>query len=86
LNDEGIAVSGEGLAVSGEGGALNVQRSTFNDYGIVCVDSGRSVAYVNGVSEEIFKVGFCLPAGPCVTDEDVHYIVETLKSAIEPQV
>jgi dTDP-4-amino-4,6-dideoxygalactose transaminase len=38
------------------------------------------------VSEEIFKVGFCLPAGPCVTDEDVHYIVETLKSAIEPQV
>ena len=23
-----------------------------------------AVAYVNGVSEEIFKVGFCLPAGP----------------------
>ena len=76
LNGEGLAVSGEGLAVSGE-------SLTVNGEGIVCVDSGRSVAYVNGVSEEIFKVGFCLPAGPCVTDEDVHYIVETLKSAIE---
>ena len=39
-------------------------------------------AYVNGVSEDIFKVGMCLPAGPYVTDDDVHYIVETIKSAI----
>ena len=39
-------------------------------------------AYVNGVSEAIFKVGVCLPAGPCVTDDDVKYIVETIKSAI----
>jgi len=39
-------------------------------------------AYVNGVSEEIFKVGMCLPAGPYVSDEDVKYIVETIKSAI----
>lgn len=39
-------------------------------------------AYVNGVSESIFKVGMCLPAGPYVTDEDVEYIVETIKSAI----
>jgi hypothetical protein len=86
LNVERLKFNDEGMAVSGEVGAFNVQRSSFNDKGIVCVDSGRSVAYVNGVSEEIFKVGFCLPAGPCVTDEDVHYIVETLKSAIEPQV
>ena len=41
-----------------------------------------AVAYVNGVSEEIFKVGFCLPAGPYVTDEDVHYIVDCIKEAI----
>ena len=40
-------------------------------------------AYVNGVSEEIFKVGMCLPAGPCVSDEDVRYIVECIKEAIE---
>ena len=41
-----------------------------------------AVAYVNGVSEAIFKVGFCLPAGPYVTDEDVRYIVECIKEAI----
>lgn len=41
-----------------------------------------AVAYVNGVSESIFKVGMCLPAGPCVTDEDVHYIVDCIKEAI----
>ena len=40
-------------------------------------------AYLNGVSEALFKVGMCLPAGPYVTDEDVKYIVETIKSAIE---
>ena len=39
-------------------------------------------AYINGVSESIFKVGMCLPAGPCVKDEDVKYIVETIKNAI----
>lgn len=39
-------------------------------------------AYVNGVSEAIFKVGMCLPAGPCVTDDDVYYIVECIKEAI----
>lgn len=32
-------------------------------------------AYINGVSEAIFKIGMCLPAGPWVTDEDVYYIV-----------
>ena len=39
-------------------------------------------AYVNGVSEALFKVGMCLPAGPYVTDEDVRYIVDTIKAAI----
>lgn len=39
-------------------------------------------AYVNGVSEALFMVGMCLPAGPYVTDEDVRYIVETIKNAI----
>ena len=40
-------------------------------------------AYVNGVSEALFKVGMCLPAGPYVTDDDVNYIVDTIKAAIE---
>lgn len=39
-------------------------------------------AYLNGVSESIFKIGFCLPAGPYVTDEDVCYIVDCIKEAI----
>lgn len=39
-------------------------------------------AYVNGVSEALFKVGMCLPSGPMVSDEDVAYIIETIKKAI----
>ena len=38
-------------------------------------------AYVNGVSESLFKRGLCLPSGPCVTDEDVAYIVSCIKAA-----
>ena len=40
-----------------------------------------SPAYLNGVSEAVFKMGMCLPAGPYVTDDDVRYIVETIKKA-----
>ena len=40
-------------------------------------------AYLNGVSEAVFKVGMCLPAGPYVSDDDVRYIVECIKEAIE---
>lgn len=40
-------------------------------------------AYVNGVSESLFAVGLCLPAGPYVTDEDVRYIVDSIKNALE---
>lgn len=41
-----------------------------------------SPAYVNGVSEALFKRGLCLPSGPWVTDEDVHYIVEKIKECM----
>ena len=51
--------------------------------GIIRQTSDSSVAYVNGVSEAIFKVGMCLPAGPYVTDDDVKYIVDSIKAAIE---
>lgn len=40
-----------------------------------------ATVYSNGVEEELFKVGFCLPAGPYVTD-DVRYIVDCIKEAI----
>ncbi len=39
-------------------------------------------AYTNGVSEELFAVGLCLPAGPYVSDDDVRYIVDTIKENI----
>lgn len=39
-------------------------------------------AYVNGVSEGLFKRGLCLPSGPYVSEADVRRIVEIMKSAI----
>ncbi len=39
-------------------------------------------AYVNGVSDDLFRHGLCLPAGPYVTDEHVRFIVEAMKEAI----
>lgn len=39
-------------------------------------------AYLNGVSEDLFKVGMCLPAGPYVSDDDVMFICEAIKSLI----
>ena len=39
-------------------------------------------AYLNGVSESLFKVGLCLPTGPCVSDDEVKYIVNTVKRSI----
>ena len=40
-------------------------------------------AYLNGVSEELFKKGLCLPSGPCVSDEDVRYIVKCIVESLE---
>ena len=39
-------------------------------------------AYVNGVSDNLFKRGLCLPSGPCVSEDDVRYIVSCIESAI----
>jgi len=39
-------------------------------------------AYINGVSEAIFHRGLCLPSGPMVTDEDIAYIISTIKKNI----
>ena len=50
--------------------------------GAECLTYDNSVAYVNGVSEGLFKVGMCLPTGPCVTDEQVAYIANTIKASI----
>ena len=52
--------------------------------GVACtvLEGPKMAAYLTGVSESIFKVGFCLPAGPYVTDDDVRYICECIKEAI----
>ena len=51
--------------------------------GVQTVIEGPNMAcYTNGIEEELFKVGFCLPTGPYVTDEDVRYIVDCIKEAI----
>ena len=39
-------------------------------------------AYVNGVSEKLYRTGICLPSGPWVSDEDVKYIVDSIKAEI----
>ena len=64
---------------AGVSGELKVESL---ENGVIRQTSAKSVAYINGVSEEIFKVGFCLPAGPYVTDDDVRYIVDCIKEAI----
>lgn len=40
-------------------------------------------AYVNGVSEALFKCGMCLPSGPYVSDDDVRYIVDCIREALD---
>ena len=40
-------------------------------------------AYVNGVSERLFKVGLCLPSGPCVSEDDARYIVQSIIDQIK---
>lgn len=39
--------------------------------------------YINGVSESLFAKGLCLPSGPCVSEEEVHYIVNEIKKNIK---
>ena len=40
-------------------------------------------AYTNGVSEQLFRTGLCLPSGPWVTDDDVQLIINTIIENIE---
>lgn len=49
---------------------------------VLCQTSATSVAYINGVSESLFKRGLCLPSGPMVTDDDVRMIVQLIKDSI----
>lgn len=42
----------------------------------------NEAAYTNGVSEDLFRRGICLPAGPYVGDDDVRYISDAIRDAI----
>ena len=42
----------------------------------------NSPAYVNGISEELFKIGLCLPSGPMVSEEDAKFIIESIRRSI----
>lgn len=42
----------------------------------------NSPAYVNGVSEELFKKGLCLPSGPMISDEDAKFIIGSIRRSI----
>ena len=63
-------------------GEIQVSKFKIHDQECLCETCDSSVSYINGVSESIFKVGMCLPAGPYVSDEDVQYIVQCIKDAI----
>ena len=39
--------------------------------------------YVDGTAERLFSKGLCIPTGPCVTDEDVAYIVREIKKCMK---
>lgn len=41
-----------------------------------------SPAYVNGVSEDLFSRGLCIPAGPWVGEPEVRRVVEALKEGL----
>ena len=64
-------------------GVVKMENIGTKDEDIVCQTSDSSVAYINGISEDIFKIGMCLPAGPYVSDDDVRYIVEKIREAID---
>ena len=82
--NRGTAWSNSGMVVEVRPEDLdNVKIEKCNNDNIICQTSESSIAYVNGVSEALFKVGMCLPSGPYVSDDDVKYIVETIKSVID---
>ena len=39
----------------------------------------QAPSYTNGVSEQVFEYGLCIPSGPMVSDEDVQYIVKQIR-------
>ena len=36
--------------------------------------------YGNGTAEHLFEIGLCLPSGPTLTEQDIHRVVDAIKS------
>ena len=36
--------------------------------------------YGNGISEQLFEIGLCLPSGPMLTNEDIKRVVDVIKN------
>ena len=45
----------------------------------------NSPIFINGTSEDLFKMGICLPSGPMLTDEDIIRVVEVIKRVMSNQ-
>ncbi len=39
-------------------------------------------SYVDGTSEALFNQGLCLPSGPCVSDQDIEFIINEIKKEL----
>ena len=68
------------MSIAERGGGKDAKR--LNPMHKQPVYAGADV-YTNDIEVELFKVGMCLPSGPCVSDEDVEYIVKCIKKAME---
>lgn len=51
--------------------------------GVTCHESPYAVSYVNGVSENLFSRGLCLPSGPFVSEEDAQKVVDCIKQVVK---
>ena len=43
----------------------------------------RCDAYINGVSEDLFKIGLCLPSGSSMDENDLLRVVQIIKKLYE---
>lgn len=80
---QNIRLSGATVVVTGAAGFIDASLTRrlldeYPDCRVIGIDNITDY----GVSEALFRTGLCLPSGPCVTDDDVRYIVDNIKAAL----
>ena len=78
-----VKLDGSSILVTGAAGFIgaSLTRRLLDEYPdcrVIGIDNITDY----GVSEALFRTGLCLPSGPCVTDDDVRYIVDNIKAAL----